>query len=81
MPLKQLVDFQRISLNPGESKTVEFQTGPSSATTVDAVGTKLVLPGARGLMVTRGAQHGAAELRRTLEGVALAPRVLSQLPL
>ena len=80
VPLKQLVDFQRISLNPGESKTVEFQTSPSSVTTVDAVGRQLVLPGAHGLIVTRGAQHEAG-LSLTLEVLALEPRVLSQLPL
>ena len=81
VPLKQLIDFQRVSLQPGEKKTVEFQTSPSSVTTVDAAGSRLVLPGEHGLIATRGAQHVADEVRVTLQVVAAEPRKLSQLPL
>jgi hypothetical protein len=81
VPLKQLVDFRRISMQPGESKTVSFQTSPASVATVDASGSRLVLPGEHGLLVSRGAQHVADELRLTIEVVAQEPRVLSQLPL
>ena len=81
VPLKQLVDFRRISLQPGESKTVSFQISPASVATVDASGSRLVLPGEHGLLVSRGAQHVADELQLTLEVVAQEPRILSQLPL
>jgi beta-glucosidase-like glycosyl hydrolase len=56
-PLKQLVAYQRVSLAPGASQTVSFPLTAQQLSTVDARGTRHLLPGAHGLTLSRG--HGA----------------------
>ena len=80
LPMKQLVDFERVSLQPGQSTVVTFQLTPNSVATVDAAGSRRVLPGGHSLVVTRGASHVVDEVRTELQVQALMPLVLSQLP-
>lgn len=80
LPMKQLVDFERVSLQPGQATVVTFQLTPNSIATVDAAGSRRVLPGGHSLVVSRGASHTADEVRTELQVQALMPLVLSQLP-
>ena len=63
VPLKQLVGFQRVTLAPGASTTVRFNVTAQLLSTVDVNGTRHVLPGVHGLILSRG--HGE-ELRFNL---------------
>ena len=57
VPLKQLVAFERVSLEAGASATVHFALAPDDALAVTADdGSKVVYPGAHALIVSRG--HG-----------------------
>lgn len=44
-PLRQLVDFQRISLSPGESKTIIFSLDPYAFSMINEKGERVVEPG------------------------------------
>ena len=75
VPIKQLVGYRRVSLRPGESTEVTFDVSARSLSTVDAHGTRHVLPGTHKFQLSRG--HGATlwtQLELELEGSA--PRVI-----
>jgi beta-glucosidase len=44
-PLQALVGFQRVHLEPGESRRVEFEILPRQLSTVDAAGHRAVVAG------------------------------------
>ncbi|HLK03135.1 MAG TPA: glycoside hydrolase family 3 C-terminal domain-containing protein, partial [Candidatus Acidoferrum sp.] len=50
-PVKELRGFQRISLNPGETKTVEFMLGPKELSYLNRDMKRLVEPGTFEIMV------------------------------
>jgi beta-glucosidase len=52
-PVKELRGFQRVSLKPGENKTVTFTLGPEALSLVDASGRRVVEPGLFDVMVGR----------------------------
>lgn len=53
---RQLIGFERVSLQPGESKTVTFSVSAENLSTVDRHGTRHVLGGRHSLIFSRG--HG-----------------------
>ena len=57
VPNRQLVDFQRVSLEPEESVEVTFKVTARQLSTVDVSGTRHLLPGAHELVLSRG--HGS----------------------
>jgi len=50
-PVKELRGFQRIALNPGETKTVEFSLGPSELSFLNRDMRRVVEPGTFAIMV------------------------------
>jgi len=50
-PVKQLRGFRRVSLDPGESKTVEFTLGPDELSSLDREMHRVVQPGVFHVMV------------------------------
>lgn len=62
VPHKQLAGYQRVTLSPGESTTVTFDLTAELLSTVDARGTRHILPGTYSLLLTRG--HGEELLLR-----------------
>ena len=72
--IKQLIAYQRVSLQPGAETTVKFDISARSLSTVDAHGTRHVLPGMHDLILSRG--HGVelkSQFFLDLEG---APHVI-----
>lgn len=55
-PHKELIGFERVTLAPGESKTVTFTVTPEKVSTVDRYGTRHIVSGRQTLMFSRG--HG-----------------------
>jgi beta-glucosidase len=66
-PLKELKDFRRITLAPGESRRVEFALTPDKLSSPGAAGEGAIAPG--GYAVTVG-PSSAGRLKTTLEVVA-----------
>ncbi len=58
MPVRALRGFQRVSLKPGESRTLHFDLSPRDLSSVTAAGARIVAPGAYRLSVG-GGQPGA----------------------
>jgi len=56
-PVKSLKGFQRITLKPGEKKTVEFSVTPESLSMLDADMHKVVEPGVFELMLGPDSEH------------------------
>lgn len=56
IPVRELIAFERVSLAPGASTTVKFNTTIAKLSTVDTFGTRHVLPGEHHLVFSRG--HG-----------------------
>eukprot|EP01052_Picozoa_sp_SAG31_P027907 SAG31_NODE_2650_length_5298_cov_1.690710_6_plen_157_part_00 len=57
VPFKSLVDFERVTVDSGETKTIHFQQFESSKfELIDAMGNKTLYPGAHSLVFSRG--HG-----------------------
>ena len=73
LAIKQLVAFERVSLAPGESKTVSFPVSVRTLSTVDKHGARPALAGEHGLTFSLG--HGE-ELGRRLRLRAPEGRVL-----
>jgi len=59
MPVRALRGFQRVSLKPGESRTLHFDLSPRDLSSVTAAGARIVAPGAYRLSVG-GGQPGAS---------------------
>ena len=79
-PKVQLGGFQRVSLKPGESRTVTFTLDPRLLSEVDAQGVRAVQPG-RYRIAVGGAQPKDAKLGQaerltefTIEGTQVLPR-------
>ena len=68
LPAKELIGFERVSLAPGSSTVVHFNTTAAKLSSVDGFGTRHVLGGTHELIFSRG--HGE-ELSLPL-GVELA---------
>ena len=64
VPVKQLRGFDRVSLNPGETKTVTMELGPNDLMLLDRDMHWTVVPGAFDLMV--GKSSADIELTGTL---------------
>lgn len=64
-PVKELKGFTRITLAPGETKTVEFTLSPAELAFLDAAMKEVVEPGKVNVMV--GASSADIRLRGTLE--------------
>ena len=56
-PVKELKGFQRISLKPGEKKTVQFPIGPDALSMINVDMHKVVEPGEFELMVGPDSEH------------------------
>ncbi len=54
VPIKSLVHFERVSLMPGESKTVEFMLGEEAFKLVNEHGARMIYPGERAIVFSRG---------------------------
>ena len=67
---RELIGFERVTLQPGEAATVSFNVTASALSSVSALGTRHVLPGEHALLVSRG--HGE-ELSRPLRLAVDAP--------
>jgi beta-glucosidase len=79
-PRLQLEGFQRVSLQPGESRKLMFDLSPRDLSEVDAEGVRSVQPGEYALAIG-GAQPGdihaptaAVTGRFTIEGTQTVPR-------
>jgi beta-glucosidase len=59
-PVKQLAGFERVSLKPGETRTVEFTVGPDALSLIDADGHKIIEPGAFEIMVGPNSEQTSA---------------------
>ena len=57
VPLRALVDFARVGLEPGEATTVCFATGRERFALTDAHGDRVVYPGEHQLIFSRGNGH------------------------
>ena len=71
---KQLVAFDRVRLDPGQSATVHFNVTLRMLSTVGADGRRRVLGGEHGLIVSRG--HGAVLSRRVMLSFSGGGRML-----
>lgn len=58
LALKQLIGYQRVTLEAGQAETVSFNVTAGALSTVDKHGTRHVLPGLHHLVLSRG--HGAS---------------------
>ncbi|HZL09686.1 MAG TPA: glycoside hydrolase family 3 C-terminal domain-containing protein [Prolixibacteraceae bacterium] len=61
-PIRSLQGFQRISLNPGEKKTVTFKLNPRQMSVVDDNGKRLIVPGNLMLSIGGGQPNQAKKL-------------------
>jgi beta-glucosidase len=68
-PIRSLVGFKRITLAAGESKRVSFTLDPRALSTVDATGTRRVVPG-RATLWVGGGQPGSRGDGSTVPGIA-----------
>ena len=57
VPLRSLVDFQRVSVAKGQSVAVQFMIKPSSLELIDENGEPRLYPGVHSFIASRG--HGA----------------------
>jgi beta-glucosidase len=65
-PLKELRDFRRVSLAPGQSQRIEFVLTPDKLSFPDEAGRETVLPGSYDVMVgPSSARHSKARLEVT----------------
>ncbi len=65
-PVKQLAGFRRISLRPGETKTVEFAVGPDALSLINSDGHKVVEPGAFEIMVGPNSEQTSTVVLRVI---------------
>ena len=54
VPIKSLVGFERITLEAGETKKVEFMLGEEAFKLVNEHGARMTLPGERTILFSRG---------------------------
>jgi beta-glucosidase len=66
-PVKELRGFQRVSLAPGEKKTVTFTVGPRELSLIDASMKRVVEPGRFDLMIGTSSASAAATLPLDVE--------------
>ena len=78
-PKVQLVGFQRVSLQPGEKRTVKFILSPRELSEVDAEGVRAVQPGAYHLTVG-GAQPNDAKAPTVAQSASFAIEGTQVLP-
>jgi beta-glucosidase len=76
-PLRSLVGFQRVTLQPGETRAVQFELTPRQLSDVDRAGQRAVQPGDYRVFVgggqpDTGAPGGAAAF--SIQGTAAIPR-------
>jgi beta-glucosidase len=58
-PRHALVGFERVHLEPGESRRVEFELSPRALSTVDAAGNRAVVAGHYRVFIGGGQPGGA----------------------
>ena len=76
-PIYSLVGFQRVHLNPGESRDVSLELSPRSLSAVDSKGQRSILPGAYHLSVgsTQPAETTSkSEADFTVNGTVALPK-------
>ena len=75
MPLRALRGLQRISLNPGESRTLHFQLSPRDLSSVTPTGQRVVAAGRYRLAVGGGQPGRGSKVQNfTITGQADLPR-------
>ncbi len=75
-PRHALVGFERVHLQPGASRRVDFELSPRALSSVDAAGMRAVEPGRYSVFVGGGQPGDAAGVRATftINGRAVLPR-------
>lgn len=79
-PVKQLAGFQRITLQPGEKKTVEFTVTPEALSLIDADMHRVVEPGTFELMVGPSSDQTTTVLLKVGSGNGESAKLLAPAP-
>lgn len=75
IPLKELLYYERVSIDPGSSRYVKFVLKARQLGLVDDKGSRKLYPGTYDIIITRG--HGA-DLLKTLKVTAESPIPISE---
>eukprot|EP00948_MAST-09A_sp_MAST-9A-sp1_P002875 g2875.t1 len=67
IPIKQLKDFERVRLHPGESKDISFEILDDVFEVIDQNGSKKLYKGTHNLLFSRGASHSTSDVEISIQ--------------